>query len=39
VARLLLVVVEFVGEVWCCEGGEGLCDFGLLYVLVVDEEA
>jgi hypothetical protein len=39
VAGLLFVVVEFVGQAWCCEGGEGLGDLGVLDVLVVDEEA
>jgi hypothetical protein len=39
VAWLVLGVVELVGEAWCCEGGEGLGDLGVLYVLVVDEEA
>ncbi|MGA2320953.1 MAG: hypothetical protein ABSG95_09455 [Solirubrobacteraceae bacterium] len=39
VAWLLFEMVEFVGEAWCCERGEGLGDLGVLYVLVVDEEA
>ena len=39
VAWLLFGVVEFVGEGWRGEGGEGLGDLGVLYVLVVDEEA
>jgi len=33
------VAVELVGEAWCCEGGEGLGDLGMLDVLVVDVEA
>jgi hypothetical protein len=30
---------SFVGEAWRCQGGEGLCDLGFLYVLIADEEA
>jgi hypothetical protein len=39
VARLLFGMVEFVGKAWRGEGGEGLGDLGVLYVLVVDVEA
>jgi len=39
VARLLFGVVELVGEAWRGEGGEGLGDLGVLYVLIVDVEA
>jgi hypothetical protein len=33
------VVVEFVGQGWCGEGGEGLGDVSLLDSVVVDVEA
>jgi len=39
VARALLAAVELSGEAWCSEGGEGLSDLGVAYVVIVDDEA